>query len=227
MRRSCSKSIKLQRAWDKYGEDSFQFILLEQCDKNTTIEREQFWIDFFQSAYDGYNTSLVATKTPMLGRTHSEETKELLRAANIGKKHPNRPAMSDEAKANLSKLRKGCKMSDEAKRNISKGLMGNKYSLGRKLTDEHKAKISQRLIGNQYAKGFVHSEETRMKVSIAGKGLKRSEETKQRLREINLGKKMSPESIAKNVASRKAGRELKFKSLCQQMTNIIGNIAYA
>jgi len=35
----------LQRAFAKYGEDTFKFLLVEYCDKSALIQREQYWID--------------------------------------------------------------------------------------------------------------------------------------------------------------------------------------
>jgi group I intron endonuclease len=43
---------KLQAAWDKYGEDAFEFAVLEQCPRSCTLEREQAWIDRLQPKYN-------------------------------------------------------------------------------------------------------------------------------------------------------------------------------
>lgn len=45
----------LQSAWNKYGEDNFEFEVLESCDENRLEERELFWIDRFDSCNVGYN----------------------------------------------------------------------------------------------------------------------------------------------------------------------------
>lgn len=37
-------NTKLQNAWDKYGEDNFEFIVLEKCDYDVIYEREKYWI---------------------------------------------------------------------------------------------------------------------------------------------------------------------------------------
>lgn len=47
---------KLQNAWNKYGEENFQFEIVEECEKEKLIEREQYWIDFTKSCgKKGYN----------------------------------------------------------------------------------------------------------------------------------------------------------------------------
>lgn len=63
-------SIILQRAWDKYGPESFEFVILK-ITENTTYE-EQLYIDFIKP---DYNVSKSST-APMLGRKHSKETKK-------------------------------------------------------------------------------------------------------------------------------------------------------
>ncbi len=45
----------LQNAWNKYGENNFICFLLEAYDKDISLyltEREQYWIDFFNSDYN-------------------------------------------------------------------------------------------------------------------------------------------------------------------------------
>lgn len=45
----------LQSAWNKYGEDSFEFEILEICSKEELEDKEIFWIDKFDSCNSGYN----------------------------------------------------------------------------------------------------------------------------------------------------------------------------
>lgn len=62
------KNSHLQRAFNKYLEENFEFNILELCDKDKCLEREQYWIDYYQS-YDqekGYNINPKATGTPSL-----------------------------------------------------------------------------------------------------------------------------------------------------------------
>lgn len=78
----------LQRAFNKYSENNFEFIILEKVNKNKLIEREQYWIDYYDSANrnKGYNI------TPKSNRSKfSEETKKQMSKnhANFkGEKHP-------------------------------------------------------------------------------------------------------------------------------------------
>lgn len=45
LRNKVHDNIKLQRSWSKYGEDNFQFYILEFCNKDDLSNREQFYID--------------------------------------------------------------------------------------------------------------------------------------------------------------------------------------
>lgn len=42
----------LQSAWNKYGADAFEFIVIELCEKDKLLEREQFYIDSESPAYN-------------------------------------------------------------------------------------------------------------------------------------------------------------------------------
>jgi group I intron endonuclease len=49
-------SIKLQRSWDKHGKDKFKFIILEEVENIDDLpKKEEFWIEYYDSYYNGYN----------------------------------------------------------------------------------------------------------------------------------------------------------------------------
>lgn len=66
----------LQRAWRKYGEHLFEFVVLELCFAFNCVEREQYWIDYYKAADRrfGYNICTVAGST--LGRTHGKSVRD-------------------------------------------------------------------------------------------------------------------------------------------------------
>ena len=45
LRNNNHKNIHLQRAWNKYGEENFKFLILENCVKDIVYDREQFYLD--------------------------------------------------------------------------------------------------------------------------------------------------------------------------------------
>lgn len=60
-------SNHLQRAWNKYGEENFIFKILEECNEDILLKREQYYIDLYVS-YDnefGYNESDIAGRPSM------------------------------------------------------------------------------------------------------------------------------------------------------------------
>lgn len=72
----------LQSAWDLYGKDSFNFIVLESCTEVDRVEREQYWIDRLKVADKGIGLNLarlVSSGRPsggnLEGKPHSIETK--------------------------------------------------------------------------------------------------------------------------------------------------------
>lgn len=80
LRRGKHHAIALQRAWDKYGEESFTFRIIEECLVSDLIDREQSQLDIgFQ-----YNSSPTAGNC--LGVKHTDETRakvsEFLRRRN-------------------------------------------------------------------------------------------------------------------------------------------------
>ena len=87
------KNRYLQYAWDKYGEDSFGFLILEDMPSATQeeiIKAEQWYFDNTKThAHNGggYNIALNA-EHPQLGRFHTEETKEKIRKMRMGEANP-------------------------------------------------------------------------------------------------------------------------------------------
>lgn len=66
----------LQNAWNKYGSNSFDFILIEECTLENIDEREIFWIKHFNSLNPNFGYNLTAGGQGMHGYSWSEEMKE-------------------------------------------------------------------------------------------------------------------------------------------------------
>lgn len=47
----------LQRSYNKYGEDSFIWEVIEYCEKDKLNQREIFWIEFYNCFNDGFNNN--------------------------------------------------------------------------------------------------------------------------------------------------------------------------
>lgn len=96
-----------QRAWNKYGQLNFIFVILEYVeDVNKLEEIEQKWLNYTQcyERHIGYNAKRIANSN--FGVFHTQETKDKISNAKIGFKH------NEKSKINMSK--------SSANRNIEK-----------------------------------------------------------------------------------------------------------
>lgn len=122
LKRGNHHSILLQRAWNKYGKDSFTFAVIEECPPEMCIEREQYWLDTLKP-YDpsiGFNIGMDA-KAPSLGRKHTAEHR-----AKIGLK--SRRPSSPEKRAKISAAHKGRKHTAQSRANMSAAHKGKKQT---------------------------------------------------------------------------------------------------
>ena len=52
LRHNKHENAYLQNAWNKYGENSFEWIILEKCNKKDLTKREQYYIDSLEGEYN-------------------------------------------------------------------------------------------------------------------------------------------------------------------------------
>lgn len=92
----------LQRSYNNYGAEAFEFEILEYCDVENLDEREKYWIKQYNSMdiNHGYNSegggnvgkevsermreAKRGDKNPMYGKSPSEETRKKMRMSSIG-----------------------------------------------------------------------------------------------------------------------------------------------
>lgn len=164
----------LQSAWNKYGESCFDFIILEECEEELLLKREQAYLDVGCE----YNIAVVAG-SPMKGRKASEETLKKMSDARRGKPTG----------------RKGMKASQETREKLSKSLKGRPSpTKGMKLSDETKKKIAEA------SRGRLLSAEAKQKISKANKGSKRTEEVKKKFSEIQLSRPPVEDSFREKMS---------------------------
>jgi len=104
----------LLSAWGKYGEESFDFSILQEVEEEVLLDVEQQVIDE-SGCLDrkvGYNKAPFAG-SPMKGRKHSKETKEKIAKTSAGRKH------TKETKAKIRAANTGRHVSEETKRKMS------------------------------------------------------------------------------------------------------------
>jgi group I intron endonuclease len=86
LRRQTHHSRYLQRAWDKYGDEAFEFSVLENIDdQNLLMEREQLWMDITRCYERDYGYNLSREVGTTRGVKPSEETRAKMSAARKGK----------------------------------------------------------------------------------------------------------------------------------------------
>jgi len=154
------KNIKMQNVWNKY--QMFEFIILEECEINDLIVREQFYLN--QYFNDPKNANLAPIAGSSLGVIYSDESKAKLSAANKGKTKG--VPKSAEHRAKISAANKGVPKSAEQRAKMSARVVTaetrakmSAWQIGRVLPAETRAKLSAR----------VYSDETKAKMSASQK----------------------------------------------------------
>lgn len=132
LRKGIHVSSKLQRAWNKYGEDNFFFIILEYCDVSERNYIEQYWINDLDSYHNGYNC------VPKVGSPANSVPWNYRK--RLTKKH----------KQNLSIAHKGKIFTKERNQRISESLKGeNNHFFGKKHSIETKEKMRKAKLGKK------------------------------------------------------------------------------
>lgn len=220
-------SVALMRAWEKYGEASFSFLLIEEVqDKDLRLELETSLIAKYGSAngLDGYNCLPIAGSP--LGYSPSEEARKRMSAAQLkipierrleycrsflGRKH------TDETKAKMSANSRRLSPSAEQRLAISK------VHKGKTISAEHKAAVAEacrkknttpemREKVSLALKGRVFSDEHRRKISESCRGRTISESQKQACSEKLKGRVFSDEHRQNISAALRARNEAKRKA---------------
>lgn len=150
----------IKAAIKKYGLESFEFSIVEECHKDLFEERERHWIAFYDSMMNGYN---------------------LTAGGNIRKE------LSEKTRKQMSEKSKGVPKSKEHIAKICatnrtervRSIISQKLT-GRKLSDETKAKMSAS------KKGHPVSKESIEKMKANRKTWAISEQTKKKMSEARL-----------------------------------------
>jgi len=190
----------LANAFKAYGLDSFEFVILEECcvsDESVRIERETHWMGLLQPAF---NVAPVAGS--VLGLKRSEEVRARMSVAQKGRESKLKGVpRSPEARAAISRGKKGKPRTREHQENLSKALKGRvSPRKGVKLSEETKQRISES------KRGAAQTEEHKKAISDGLKGIPCSDEKKAKLSAAMIGRSVSPEVRAKMSASAIARR---------------------
>jgi len=171
LQRGDHHSIRLQRAWWKYGGDAFVFEILVLVPRKDVQKTEQLWLDRVKPYLrdGGYNICsegrirLGVSPSPetrakmsaaQKGRRNTPEQIERMRQSMIGKRHTEETKRkigaaarlrkhTPEAKAKIGAAKRGIKVSPETRAKISAANKGKQTWLGRKHSEASKQKMSQ------------------------------------------------------------------------------------
>lgn len=172
---------KFQNAWNKYGENCFEFVIVEKVEpiEKLLLETEQKYLDIAKMEKDKcYNLCFIVNRGPewtdemkeKISNFHKNRIKSSLECQHISESKRGKPAhnkghpISDEQRQKLSKINMGKKLSEEVKKKIS---MANK---GRIVSEETKKKLRNANKGQvPWSKGKKLSDENRKNKSIGAK----------------------------------------------------------
>jgi len=170
------------RAVRQHGASAFDFEVLELCEKDQLLKREEFWITFLHSAsVTGFNTIPRPTSVPY-GKEISIATRQRISAAHKGRKH------TPEA---LSRMQAGRNTPEsKAKRTAS--------HTGHPVSVETRAKLRAANLGKPMPLA------TKAAIRKANLGRVTPEHIKAKLRLAHTGKIMSEAARAKMSISQKA-----------------------
>lgn len=136
LRNNCHCNEHLQNAWNKYGENCFEFEIVCFVEKENLFEMEQKLILNLNCCDKtiGYNKT-ENTFAPMLGKKMSCEQKQKISDSLKGRK------LSNQTKNKISNSNKGKTRTEEQKTNLSLVKKGKSIK-SFKRTEENKKKIS-------------------------------------------------------------------------------------
>ena len=193
-----------------YGRENFKRVILKECySKEELHDSEEYYLKLVDAKnnpgyYNLTNKSISwpvnkGDKLPDYWVAHmsesqrrrppvSEETREKLRRANLGKCH------TEETKKKLSEAFKGRVLSEEHRLHISESLKGDKHpQYGKNFTEEHKLNLSiaqKKRFSKESAhnKGVPMEEEQRLNLSNSMKELWKTGEYAKKMSDSHKGK---------------------------------------
>ena len=133
----------LQRAWSKYGQQNFEFEIVEKLDNAKDLnEREMFWIAEYRSCDKCYNIHDGGDGGMMLGKHLSEDTKRKIGEKNRINMTGRKASVETKRRMSESQKLRFEKMSDEDKKAYGKRM--SECASGYKWSDESKQSFAKK-----------------------------------------------------------------------------------
>jgi group I intron endonuclease len=83
LKRGVHDNIYLQRSWDKYGENSFLFSILDVYEEDYILSFENYWVNMLNSNNKKYGYNLKYASPSRKSTRHSRETIEKIRKTKL------------------------------------------------------------------------------------------------------------------------------------------------
>jgi group I intron endonuclease len=185
----------LQSAWNKYGEDKFDFHVVEEVPEGRSLcAAEDVWLREHYGRDYCYNSGATAVapwrgvpkeQHPNFGVPKTEEQRQQISKTlkefyaadynnhpRVGKTHTEetKAKISASKRANPSKYWGGKERDEETKLKISIAQSGKPKAPGRKVSEEGRAKIQANIeagLSHKHWTGRAHTEESKLKMSKA------------------------------------------------------------
>lgn len=209
LRRNNHHNPHLQSAFNLHGEDSFNLTVLEECEQNSLLVREDWWIENKRSRDNSCGYNFKMAERPL----QNSQTIALLSNLRKGENNPMYgKKLSKEHKDRISKSLKGIKrsFSEEARKNMSRA------QKGKKLSEKTKEKIGiaskNRIVTEDAIKNM---REAQRKVAYKKIGIKLPEETKLKMSKSRKGKKLNMTEEGRRTLSILMSEKNKKRKLAQ------------
>lgn len=216
------KNKYLQRAWNKYGEKGFEFFIVEYCNRNDLQEREQFYINLYNTNYkfNGYNLSCVKRRNE--GYRHTGNTrKKLSKASKEQWSDPvNRQKASEDKKEYFSDPLNRQKTSEATSIAMNTTEMKDKISIAmKKFNVENPERVAE--IKEARLKTFT-TKEYREKASKIAKELWATDEHRNKMiteRKERFSKQENRDKM-KEISNDMWNDPVKYKEVLEKRSNI-------
>jgi group I intron endonuclease len=151
LQKNCHENRHLQNAFNKYGELSFEFIVVKRT-KNLLEEEQKLLNDHFGKP-NCYNICGTAGSPSVVGRVKTLEWRKKI-AQSLKQFYQNNPSHSKK----LSEMKKGKKLSTEIRQKMSDAHKKGSQHHNSKLTEEQVMSIKSKYSPRMYSYGKLAKE---------------------------------------------------------------------